>query len=91
MNLNSKLQAIEGQLEGEFYYDTVLRTLYATDASAYREHPIAVALPKNNTDIEKLISFANENEVTLIPRAAGQQEKEMLVKTRHHYRGQVTY
>jgi FAD/FMN-containing dehydrogenase/Fe-S oxidoreductase len=48
-----------------------MRTLYATDASAYREMPLAVAIPKTNGDLQKLVAFAHEHKVALIPRAAG--------------------
>ncbi|MDP5121405.1 MAG: FAD-binding oxidoreductase, partial [Spirosomaceae bacterium] len=56
---------------GELYIDETMRTLYATDASAYRELPLAVAIPKTEKDIESLIEFANNRKLTLIPRAAG--------------------
>ncbi len=58
-------------LEGELFFDDAMRTLYATDASAYREMPLAVAIPKSVSDIQKLIAFANINNTSLIPRAAG--------------------
>ncbi|HVU54301.1 MAG TPA: FAD-linked oxidase C-terminal domain-containing protein [Puia sp.] len=58
-------------LEGEFYYDTTMRTLYATDASAYREMPLAVAVPKNIDDLKKLIAYAHKENISLIPRTAG--------------------
>nr|WP_262903868.1 FAD-binding and (Fe-S)-binding domain-containing protein [Sphingobacterium bovistauri] len=48
-----------------------MRLLYATDASAYRELPLAVAIPKSEEDISKLIAFAEKNKTSLIPRAAG--------------------
>ena len=62
--------------EGELYFrdttvDEAIRTVYATDASVYQEKPIAVALPKSVQDIRQLIHFANTNQLTLIPRAAG--------------------
>ncbi len=62
--------------EGELYFDdstlhTAQRKIYATDASVYQELPLAVALPKTVEDIRKLIKFANNQKVTLIPRAAG--------------------
>ncbi|MDH4090371.1 MAG: FAD-binding protein [Cyclobacteriaceae bacterium] len=63
--------ALENELEGEFFRDETTRRLYATDASAYREIPLAVAIPKNEKDIERLIRFANENRTSLIPRTAG--------------------
>ena len=58
-------------LEGEFYTDETTRILYATDASAYREMPLAVAVPKSMDDLKKLIAFARENQTSLIPRTAG--------------------
>ena len=45
--------------------------MYATDASVYRKIPLAVAMPKTIDDIKKLIVFADKNNTTLIPRAAG--------------------
>jgi FAD/FMN-containing dehydrogenase/Fe-S oxidoreductase len=65
------LQQLATTLEGEFYSDDTMRTLYATDASAYRELPLAVAVPKTKEDVRKLIAFAAKNATSLIPRAAG--------------------
>jgi len=59
------------KFDGEFHIDTMTRTLYATDASAYREMPQAVAYPANEEDIRKLIAFALDNKTSLIPRTAG--------------------
>ncbi len=64
-------ESLSRQLSGELYLDNAMRTVYATDASAYREKPQAVAIPRNVEDIRKLISFAREYKTTLIPRAAG--------------------
>jgi len=66
-----KLSALAVQLEGELHYDRTMRMLYATDASAYQEMPLAVAFPKTEQDIKKLIAFARQNQTSLIPRAAG--------------------
>ena len=65
------LQQLAGTLEGELHTDTTMRTLYATDASAYREMPLAVAIPRTIDDIKKLIAFANKHQTSLIPRTAG--------------------
>ena len=59
------------ELTGDLFIDKTMRTLYATDASAYREMPLAVAIPKNKEDIKKLIAFARGNKTSLIPRTAG--------------------
>ena len=69
--MNQQLAALSRQLTGELYYDTTMRTLYATDASAYREMPLAVAIPKTEDDIKKLIAFALQYHTSLIHRTAG--------------------
>src|SRR5580658_1540983 len=69
--MTEKLGQLGRELEGELYDDTVMRTLYATDASAYREMPLAVALPRSTKDIKKLIAFAHAEKISLIPRTAG--------------------
>ncbi|GAB3758181.1 FAD-binding and (Fe-S)-binding domain-containing protein [Spirosoma pomorum] len=62
--------------EGDLYFDespehTAQRILYATDASVYQEMPIAVALPRTVADIKRLLRFAQQYKLGLIPRAAG--------------------
>ncbi|MCI0920479.1 FAD-binding and (Fe-S)-binding domain-containing protein [Sphingobacterium rhinopitheci] len=69
--MEGKLRILKGQLKGELYFDNLMRTVYATDASAYREMPLAVAIPKDEDDIALLIKFAIRNNTSLIPRAAG--------------------
>lgn len=69
--MNEKLRKLAGQLDGELFFDKTMRTLYATDASAYRELPLAVAIPKTEDDLRSLISFANAEHTSLIPRTAG--------------------
>ena len=66
-----KLEELARQLEGDLSFDEVTKILYATDASVYRELPLAVARPKNADDIKKLVSFARQEKISLIPRAAG--------------------
>ncbi len=66
-----KLSLLQKDFEGEIFTGDAIRLMYATDASAYREIPIAVTYPKNDSDIRKLILFAGENQISLIPRAAG--------------------
>src|SRR3982074_3389582 len=64
-------QHLAGELEGALHFDATMRTLYATDASVYREMPQAVALPKTEGDICKLVRFARERGTALMPRTAG--------------------
>ena len=69
--MKAALQQLASTLDGELHFDTAMRTLYATDASAYREMPLAVAIPASENDIRKLILFAHTNQTSLIPRTAG--------------------
>jgi FAD/FMN-containing dehydrogenase/Fe-S oxidoreductase len=69
--MNEKLQQLAAQLDGDLLWSTTMRTLYASDASAYRELPLAVAIPKSVEDLKKLIAFARREKTSLIPRTAG--------------------
>ncbi|HEY1115148.1 MAG TPA: FAD-binding oxidoreductase, partial [Chitinophagaceae bacterium] len=69
--MNEKLQQLNEQLDGDLFWSTTMRTLYATDASAYRELPLAVAFPRSVEDLRKLILFARREGTSLIPRTAG--------------------
>ncbi|WP_018629812.1 FAD-binding and (Fe-S)-binding domain-containing protein [Niabella aurantiaca] len=67
---------LKAVLSGELFYDDsslhqAQKMIYATDASVYQEQPLAVALPRNKEDVKALIRFANQNNLSLIPRAAG--------------------
>ena len=66
-----KLATLAEQLDGELHYDKLMQVLYATDASVYRDLPLAVAIPKSVKDIETVIKFAKDNRSSIIPRAAG--------------------
>jgi len=69
--MNQRLKELSDQLEGELYVDDTTKILYATDASAYREMPLAVSVPTSVADLKKLILFARSNHTSLIPRTAG--------------------
>jgi FAD/FMN-containing dehydrogenase len=66
-----QLQQLAASIEGQILFDDLHKTIYSTDASAYRMRPLAVAYPKNNEDIVKLMHFATENKISLTPRTAG--------------------
>ena len=69
--MQQQLQALQSSLDGELHFGSLMRHLYATDASVYRELPLAVVLPKHEEDIRKIIHFAREHGLSIIPRAAG--------------------
>lgn len=51
--------------------DSLHKTAYSTDASAYREVPQGVAYPETVEDIIELVAEAKRRKTCLIPRAAG--------------------
>ncbi len=67
----SQLLKLQQTLEGEIYTRDLYKKIYATDASVYREIPIAVAFPKSEADVVLLIQFAQKHKISVIPRAAG--------------------
>jgi FAD/FMN-containing dehydrogenase/Fe-S oxidoreductase len=67
INLNS----LDNSIEGDVFTDSSSRIQYATDASIYREIPMAVIRPKTTGDIRQIINFAKSNKTTIIPRAGG--------------------
>ena len=69
--MQQQLKEFKKEFHGDLYFDTTMRTLYATDASAYREMPLAVAIPRSEKGIKQLIQFANQHQTSLIPRTAG--------------------
>ncbi|MCF4101609.1 FAD-binding protein [Gillisia sp. M10.2A] len=69
--MEEKLLQLGQALSGELLLDNLHKSIYATDASVYREIPMAVCYPKDEADLKLLINFAQENTVGLIPRTAG--------------------
>ena len=69
--IRNKLSSLKTIFDGEIFTDNSTRLMYATDASAYREVPVAVAYPKSKKDIKELIKFAKTNSTSIIPRTAG--------------------
>ena len=67
----NKLEQLSKTLSGTLQWDSLHKHLYATDASVYRMLPLAVAYPKDEEDLIRLIHFATTHQVGLIPRAAG--------------------
>ena len=71
VNLMSQLNTLSVLLDGDLLYDEVSRLIYATDASAYRQKPLAIALPKHKNDIRNIIIWSRENKIPITPRTAG--------------------
>ncbi len=68
---SSLIPDLNTRLSGEIQAGETIRRLYATDASVYREMPLAVAFPENPADLVELVRFAAVHRCSLIPRTAG--------------------
>lgn len=66
-----RMEVLRARLDGEVCTDRAHRIIYSTDASDYREVPLAVAYPRHENDIRELVRFARQEQITLIPRTAG--------------------
>ena len=64
-------ETLRRELKGDLFTDQMHRILYATDASSYREIPLAVTRPKDKDDIKRIITFAREINSSVIARGGG--------------------
>ena len=69
--IKERLNNLSTQLEGDLRYDNITRIIYSTDASAYKELPVAVIWPKGTSDIKLILKFAIQEGIGVTIRAAG--------------------
>lgn len=69
--MKSEFKSLQLSIDGDVLVDEASLRMYSTDASAYRELPVAVVRPKTGSDIRKVIGFARLHKIGVIPRAAG--------------------
>ncbi len=62
---------LKHNLKGDLLTDDSTLILYSTDASAYKERPVAVVYPNDKEDILQVILFCREHQLGIIPRTAG--------------------
>jgi FAD/FMN-containing dehydrogenase/Fe-S oxidoreductase len=67
----SRLDTLAEILDGDLKHDIITKTIYATDASVYKEEPVAVTWPKGVSDIRKILMFATKEKVSVTLRAGG--------------------
>jgi FAD/FMN-containing dehydrogenase/Fe-S oxidoreductase len=66
-----RLEILGNNLEGELKHDKITTTIYSTDASVYKEEPVAVVWPKGASDIQKILKFADKEKISVTIRAGG--------------------
>ncbi|HCC70103.1 MAG TPA: hypothetical protein DEQ09_02990 [Bacteroidales bacterium] len=71
MEKNESLDILASSLKGDLKYDSTTRAIYSTDASMYREEPLAFVYPADDSDIRQLIEYAHNHKTGLIMRGGG--------------------
>jgi FAD/FMN-containing dehydrogenase/Fe-S oxidoreductase len=67
----TRLDNLSGSLEGELKHDALTAVIYSTDASVYKERPLAVVWPRGISDIRKVLTFARHEKTGVTLRAGG--------------------
>jgi FAD/FMN-containing dehydrogenase/Fe-S oxidoreductase len=67
----NRLATLGESLDGDLKHDKTSTVIYSTDASVYKEEPLAVAWPKGLSDIRKIILFAIKEKCSITLRAGG--------------------
>ena len=63
--MTQPLEQLKLNLSGEFFFDKLHTSIYATDASVYRMTPTAVAYPKSVDDLKILKLAAKKTNGTI--------------------------
>src|SRR3954447_20906705 len=63
--------ALRRNIRGEVRFDNGSRALYATDASNYRQIPIAVVIPRDAEDVIAAVSICREHGTPVLCRGGG--------------------
>jgi FAD/FMN-containing dehydrogenase/Fe-S oxidoreductase len=67
----SRLENLGKSLDGDLKHDRITTAIYSTDASVYKEEPVAVAWPGGVSDIRKIIAFASSEKTGITLRGGG--------------------
>ena len=68
----ARIQAdLTGQLEGQVRCDLTFLQMYASDASIYETLPLGIVRPASVEDVVVCVKYAEENQISIIPRGAG--------------------
>jgi FAD/FMN-containing dehydrogenase/Fe-S oxidoreductase len=71
MNSGLSLVADLKKCIGDVLDDEYSLGMYATDASIYQVMPLAVVLPKDESEVKKAVEVARNNKIKILPRGGG--------------------
>src|SRR5258706_3618085 len=63
--------ALRRALDGEVRFDAGTRAIYSTDASNYRQVPVAVVIPRHDADVLATLSIARDHSIPILARGGG--------------------
>lgn len=69
--MESLKRDLQRLIEGEVVFDELNRTIYSSAASIYQVKPLGIVKPKHQTDVIRLVRYAAEKGIPLIPRGGG--------------------
>ncbi len=64
-------EALRSLVRGEVRFGRHDRMLYSTDASIYQVEPLGVVVPADEDDVAKVIGYAREHALPILPRGGG--------------------
>jgi FAD/FMN-containing dehydrogenase len=64
-------RALRAAVRGDVRFDRGSRTLYASDASNYRQYPIGIVAPRDAEDVAAAVRVCREHDAPILPRGAG--------------------
>ncbi len=64
-------QELKRVVQGEVRFDPGSRALYATDGSNYRQVPIGLVVPRDNSDVIAAVAVCRRFGAPVLPRGAG--------------------
>ena len=67
----SMTDQLKQSIQGDVLEDDYSLGMYSTDASFYQIRPLAVILPKNESDVKKAVEIARNNKIKILPRGGG--------------------
>jgi FAD/FMN-containing dehydrogenase len=71
LDLLMNLQKLEHSIKGKILSDKEILNYYSVDSSFYQIRPKLVVIPKNISDVVKIVKFANTNKLSVTARGGG--------------------
>lgn len=69
--MTSLVAELKKNIKGDVLDDDYSLGMYATDASIYQIKPVAVVLPKDESDVKYAVKIAGVHKISILPRGGG--------------------